>query len=203
MKCPFCLNAIHPSVKKNTIYNPYEIDCANVFVSLCPSCKEVFFSFFKYGGKEIMIFPRTGGRNPAPKEVDDFIAEDYNEACLILNDSPKASAALSRRCLQSILRLKVSVKKSTLENEINEAIPQFPSYIQDNLRAIQKIGNFAAHPEKSTSTGEILPVEPHEAEWCLDILESLFDFLYVQPAIAERKKDELNKKLQEIGKPTI
>jgi len=37
----------------------------------------------------------------------------------------------------------------------------------------------------------------------LDILESLFDFLYVQPAIAGRKKDELNKKLQEIGKPTI
>jgi len=47
-----------------------------------------------------MIYPRTGGRNPAPQEVDDFIAEDYNEACLILNDSPKASAALSRRCLQ-------------------------------------------------------------------------------------------------------
>ena len=31
------------------------------------------------------------------------IAEDYNQAAIVLPYSPKASAALSRRCLQTIL----------------------------------------------------------------------------------------------------
>jgi hypothetical protein len=33
------------------------------------------------------------------------------------------------------------------------------------LDAIRTIGNFAAHPIKSTSSGEIVDVEPGEAEW--------------------------------------
>ncbi|MFX0173636.1 MAG: hypothetical protein ACFE9L_17240, partial [Candidatus Hodarchaeota archaeon] len=56
------------------------------------------------------------------------------------------------------------------------------------------------HPNKSTSTGEILPVEPEEAEWNLDVLESLFDFYYVQSAKIQKKKDALDKKLLEAGK---
>jgi len=99
MKCPFCLNAIHPVTMDNNISDPRGYRLANVKSLLCPSCNKLFF-YFIYNGNEVMIYPRTGGRNPAPQEVDDFIAEDYNEACLILNDSPKASAALSRRCLQ-------------------------------------------------------------------------------------------------------
>jgi hypothetical protein len=51
--------------------------------------------------------------------------------------------------------------------------------------------------------GEILPVEPGEAEWSLDVLEQLFDFYYVQPALTAKKRDEMNKKLQEAGKPPM
>ena len=36
-----------------------------------------------------------------PDYVPPAIRQDYEEACLILNDSPKASATLSRRCLQA------------------------------------------------------------------------------------------------------
>ncbi|MGA9972020.1 MAG: hypothetical protein WA757_14400 [Candidatus Acidiferrales bacterium] len=64
------------------------------------------------------------------------------------------------------------------------------------------IGNFAAHPIKSKQTGEIVAVEPGEAEWNLDVLESLFDF-YFQPAILKEKKDALNKRLAEAGKPPL
>jgi hypothetical protein len=56
---------------------------------------------------------------------------------------------------------------------------------------------------KSKASGEILPVEPGEAEWNLDTLESLFDYYFVQPAIVKRKKDTLNKKLAEAGKPPM
>lgn len=46
-----------------------------------------------------------------------------------------------------------------------------------------------------------MEVEPGEAEWLLDVLEGLFDFYFVQPANAQRKRDALNEKLKAAGKP--
>ena len=75
--------------------------------------------------------------------------------------------------------------------------------ISKQLDAVRQIGNFSAHPIKSQNTGEIVNVETGEAKWCLDILQSLFEFCYVQPKIAEEKMEELNKKLAECGKPLL
>ena len=144
-------------------------------------------------------------RTPAPSVVPKPLQEDYNEACLVLADSPKASAALSRRCLQNILRDHAKVKHQNLVNEIEEAInsKQLPSHLVNDLHAIRAIGNFAAHPTKDTSTGEIVAVEPGEAEWLLDLLEGLFDFYFVGPAEAQKRRAALNAKLTAAGKPTI
>ena len=75
-----------------------------------------------------------------------------------------------------------------------------PSNISEGLDAVRVIGNFAAHPIKSKSSGEIIEVESGEAEWNLDVLEALFDFYFVQPEILRLKKEALNKKLVEAGK---
>jgi len=75
--------------------------------------------------------------------------------------------------------------------------------LADAIDAIRNIGNFAAHPIKSKQTGQIIPVEPGEAEWNLDVLESLFDFYFVAPEKLKEKRDELNKKLQEAKKPPM
>jgi hypothetical protein len=80
---------------------------------------------------------------------------------------------------------------------------QLPSALSESIDAIRNIGNFAAHPLKSKSTGEIVDVEPGEAEWNLDVLESLFDFYYVQPAVLKRKREALNAKLAATGKPPM
>lgn len=140
-----------------------------------------------------------------PKEVPPSILQDYTEACLVLADSPKASAALSRRCLQNLLRQSAAVKQGDLFNEIQQVLDskQLPSTIADNVDAVRSIGNFATHPIKSHSTGEIVEVEPHEAEWNLDVLESLFDFYYVLPAKAQAKREALNKKLADTGKSGV
>ena len=66
---------------------------------------------------------------------------------------------------------------------------------------VRNIGNFSAHPNKSTNTGEILDVEPMEAEWCLETTEILFDFYFVRPADIEKRRQAVNKKLTDIGKP--
>ena len=43
-------------------------------------------------------------------------------------------------------------------------------------------------PATATSTGEVIDVEPGEAEWNLDTLERLFDFHFVQPARLAKKE---------------
>jgi hypothetical protein len=133
------------------------------------------------------------------------IADDYIEACIVLPDSPKASAALSRRCLQHLLRHIAGVSPGDLANEIQQVIDsgKLPSHLSESIDAIRNTGNVSAHPMKSQNTGTILPIEPHEAEWNLDVLESLFDFYYVQPALLQAKRAALNRKLAAAGKPPM
>jgi hypothetical protein len=151
------------------------------------------------------VRPKAVARVPLSTDVPEAYAADYREACNVLVDSPKASAALSRRCLQHLLREKAQVKPSDLYNEIQELLDRgsLPSHIADSVDAVRNIGNFASHPIKSRASGEIVPVEPGEAEWNLDVLESLFDFYFVGPARTQARKDALNKKLADAGKPTL
>jgi hypothetical protein len=44
-------------------------------------------------------------------------------------------------------------------------------------------------------------VEPGEAEWCLEILEEMFDHYYVKPEQAKARKAALDAKLLAAGKP--
>lgn len=171
----------------------------------CPSCGKFIFSLQCSARPPLQVWPKGSSRPAPPKEVPRAFAADYQEAYLVLPDSAKASAALSRRCLQNILREVAKVKPSDLWKEIQEVLDgkTLPSYVADGLDAVRNIGNFAAHPIKSQHTGEVLDVEPGEAEWNLEVLESLFDFYFVQPAQLQAKKDALNKKLADAGKPQI
>jgi len=142
---------------------------------------------------------------PVPKEVTGSHRADFEEATLIISLSPKASAALSRRSLQNILREKAGVAKSDLSKEIDEILAsgKLPTQLAESIDAVRNVGNFAAHPIKSMHTGEIVEVEVGEAEWLLDVLEGLFDFYFVQPEILKRKREELNEKLKAAGKPPL
>ncbi|MBI2866947.1 MAG: DUF4145 domain-containing protein [Chloroflexi bacterium] len=147
-----------------------------------------------------LVYPHTSNRKPVPPQVPDHIREDYEEACLVLSASTKASAALSRRCLQSLLRAQ-GYQQHDLSDQIDAVLPTLPKDVADTVDAIRNIGNFAAHTIKSKSTGEILPVEPGEAEWSLEVLEALFEHYYERPTrLAERRK-ALNEKLSDAGKP--
>lgn len=48
-----------------------------------------------------------------------------------------------------------------MAKEIQEVIDsgKLPSYIAEGIDAVRNIGNYAAHPAKSQSTGEIVDVE--------------------------------------------
>jgi len=210
MKCPHCLVSFHQQFN-NVVLRQDEDYAWSAIHTLCPACKKLIIFLVKnYPGSgspagTFMVYPKGVSRAPLPKDVPDQYAQDYKEACLVLADSPKASTALSRRCLQALLRTIPKVKPSDLSNEIDEILnsKQLPSHLADAIDAIRVLGNFAAHPIKSTNTGAIVEVEEGESEWLLDVLEGLFDFYFVQPAILQKKRELLNKKLQDAGKPPL
>jgi hypothetical protein len=152
--------------------------------------------------EERMVKPEANIRPPPPVEVPEKLAEDYLEACLVLSKSPKASAALSRRCLQNLLREVAKVKPENLADEIQHVIDSktLPTHIAEAVDSVRNIGKFRTHPMKSEKSGEILPVEIGEAEWNLDVLESLFDLYFVQPEILRKKRAKVERGREKIGR---
>jgi hypothetical protein len=174
----------------------------------CPNCHKATLYLaelvFPNKTKRTMIFPRNTVRPAPPVEVPTHLAEDYTEASLVVDDSPKASAALSRRCLQALLRDQ-GFNQKDLAPAIDAILAAkiLPASLALSIDAIRNVGNFAAHPMKDTNSGEILPVEDHEAEWTLDVLDGLFEFYYIAPARDLQRIAAMNAKLQAAGKPLI
>lgn len=225
-KCPHCLTVVRfeevrvngssglcrlavsdfeqtPKHKPYIVYLSKCPNCGKFILSMC-SAVEVASKNNPYRDQDdfVLLRPNASDR-PVPTEVPEIIAQDYAEAALVLPISSKASAALSRRCLQNVLTEAGKSTKKNLAEQIAEVLPKLPSHLGEQIDAIRTIGNFAAHPIKSQASGSIVEVEPGEAEWNLDVLDLLFDYYYVQPEIARKKRENLDKKLQEAGKPPI
>ena len=211
MKCPHCLIEFHPQPVRVGLLpgggNVQDADGSwSVVSQKCPKCNRVIVELIvesQGSSRFIMVHPKSFSRAPLPPEIPNEFGSDYREACRVFVDSPKASAALSRRCLQHILREAAKTKKKDLADQIDEVLPSLPVYFAEMIDMVRVIGNFAAHPTKSTNSGEIIDVEPGEAESLLDTLETAFEYYFVQPAITKRKRDAINQKLAEAGKPPL
>ena len=85
----------------------------------CPACGDLILSAMQAGPSlqklarvDALLWPDATGRT-VPKEVEAAspeIAGDFKEAAAVLPKSRKASAALARRCLQSVLVAKGGAK---------------------------------------------------------------------------------------------
>jgi hypothetical protein len=117
-----------------------------------------------------------------PEYVPAAIRADYHEACLIRDLSPKASATLSRRCLQGILRDFWEVKPGRLVDEIGQVKDRVDSVTWEAIEAVRKLGNIGAHMEKDIDV--IVEVDPNEATLLIGLVETLIREWYV--ARAER-----------------
>lgn len=83
-----------------------------------------------------------------PAYVPEPIRHDYEEACLIKDLSPKASATLSRRCLQGTIRDFWGITRDRLIDEINELKGRVDQATWEAIDAVRSIGNIGAHMEK-------------------------------------------------------
>ena len=88
----------------------------------------------------------------------------------------------SKRCWQRNTRTKFS-----------------PQGLRSWIQAVQRFGNFSAHPITDLTSLQVIDVDPEEAEWCLQIIYALFDHYYVGPALNAKKLGDLDQKLLRAG----
>ncbi|WP_441228855.1 DUF4145 domain-containing protein [Tardiphaga sp. 20_F10_N6_6] len=215
MKCPHCTVTIHESWELSPTYVKGSATLWRTRFMTCPECAKDILGIGKAqrtpnGLSEpknfTQVIPTGSSRPPVSTDVPQDIASDYKEAALVLPLSSKASAALSRRCLQSILWNAGYVQKD-LSKQIDAVLAEtdttkaLPTGVHSIVDAIRNFGNFSAHKITDQTSLQVIEVEAHEAEWCLDILDELFDHYYVRPAIAARRKALLDAKLAAGNKP--
>lgn len=128
---------------------------------------------------EFTFIPTT--TSPLSAHSPSQVSNDYAEAFLIKNLSPKASATLARRALQGMVRDFFQIKdKRTLHQELEAIKDQCDSELYEALMAVKSIGNIGAHPEQDASL--MVDVEPGEAETLLQLIHLLDQEWYVQRA---------------------
>lgn len=176
----------------------------------CPNevCKELTVSAALHGirrdgrgnisaGAEIVHWqpmPESSAVNQ-PEYIPAALHEDYYEACRILTASPKASATLSRRCLQGMIRDIWSVKdKPNLFQEIDAIKNQIPPDTWEALDSVRKIGNIGAHMEKDVN--KIVDVDPGEADLLIRLIGTLFKDWYID----RHERQERNKNIIAVAK---
>ena len=228
MKCPHCSIAFHdewlwgninferivPSAHLPGLPKREDSQCMTDHswgwrATVCPDCRE---PIIEIGNESIQIdewylaYPRFSARAPIDNAVPEPFRRDYIEACNVLPASPKASAALSRRVLQAILKDQGYSSRDLakqIESVLNESDPNktLPVPIRSIVDAVRNFGNFAAHTISEVTSLQIIDVDPDEAEWCLEIVEALFEHYFVAPARNKKRLDNLNSKLGKAGKP--
>ena len=113
----------------------------------------------------------------------------YQDASHVLEISPRASAALSRMCLQLLLREYGGVKHGRLESEIKQVVASnsLPKSLAETIDTIRIRGNYAVHPNDINEPGKIADIDEDEAAWGLEILKGLFEHYITKPAEQSEK----------------
>ncbi len=143
----------------------------------------------KFAGEPIRswrLIPQ-GDARPFPEFVPAAIREDYVEACLIRDLSPKASATLARRALQGILRdyYGVKVKGGKLVDEIDSLKETMDADLWEAIHGVRKVGNIGAHMEADINL--IVEVDPDEAQLLIELVETMIEDTYVQRDARQRR----------------
>lgn len=128
-----------------------------------------------------------------PNYIPQAIQDDYYEACRIRDLSPKASATLSRRCLQGMIRDFHDIRKGSLFDEIKELENKIDPLVWGAIDAVRSVGNIGAHMEKDINL--IIDVDPNEAQLLIGLIEQLIDDWYID----RFNKEERLYKIKELA----
>lgn len=161
----------------------------------CPKCKKTSITVHRpYDESVHHIYPRSVCKQ-FPDYIPEQIRKDYEEACLIAYLSPKASATISRRCIQGMIRAFFGIKKSSLLQEIDEVdkLCEITPNEKAALDALRNIGNIGAHPERDIEL--IVDVEPDEAKLMISLIEYFMEKWFIQ----KHNEDKMMKGIVDIA----
>ena len=207
--CPFCGDSIPTSTDACFKHHLLSFDgiqylireigeeykCSGIDVQYlkCPSCSSYVLNIKSYGASfepfETVIHPTTLAKH-FPKYIPEQIRKDYEEAYSIGSLSPKASATLSRRCLQGMIHDFWGIKEKNLNAEITSLKSRISPSLWKAIDGIRTIGNIGAHMEKDINV--IVDIDSGEAEKLLKLIEHLIKEWYINRHDVEVLLEEVN-----------
>lgn len=217
--CPFCqrdqvITHAQRSLKTFSLnLGAAKLDASGVMVSAIScankACGEialnVFFGSGSWVSNEYVLKPSetfqlrpASHAKPQPPCVPDTLKSDYYEACSIRDLSPKASATLSRRVLQGMIRDFCGIAKGKLAHEIDELKKRAdagtaPAGVAletiDAMHHVRSLGNIGAHMEIDIDI--VVDVDPGEAQQMIELIEMLFKDWYVERANRQKRLADL------------
>lgn len=194
-RCPFC-NSVMPIIKethrsRRLDFSSLEYEAKVPFLATdfssaidiykCPECERQTIIIQGLSPSSpigrVQVYPRSSATQ-FPDYIPQQIRSDYEEACAIVDLSPKASATLSRRCLQGMIRdfWNISGKRRLIDEiyALNDLIPTDQWAVIDGVR---RIGNIGAHMEQDVNL--IIDVDPGEAQKLIKLIELLMRDWYI------------------------
>lgn len=193
IKCPYCQTVLSTSKDLETIYisDGFSSKNANTFISrekpyyeiseyACSECKNKTITIKGVGKQykdiDTMILPVSDFKQ-FPNYIPQAILNDYQEAYQIRKISPKASATLSRRCLQGMIHDFWGIKEKNLNCEISALKDKVTIAEWKVIDALRQIGNIGAHMEADINL--IVDIDEGEAEKLLKLIELLIEKWYI------------------------
>lgn len=158
----------------------YERSTLEIEFYRCPNCGE--YTILATGKGDavkdvcLAIRPRSAAKQ-FPEYIPQQIREDYEEACAILYLSPKASATLSRRCLQGMIRDYWGIVHNRLYDEVSALKDKIQPDLWTAIDGLRQLGNIGAHMEKDTDL--IVDIDPGEADKLIQLIELLMKEWYI------------------------
>lgn len=165
----------------------YSLVCTN------QSCQQITVtSVFVNSGKQVDLLPQKVFRQ-FPDYIPEQIRHDYEEACAIITDSPKAAATLLRRCLQGMIHDFWDIHEKNLNAEITALKDRVTPTQWKAIDGIRKLGNIGAHMEHDVNI--IIDIDAGEAEKMRKLIELLIDKWY----IARHEEESLYSEVVDIA----
>jgi len=150
-------------------------------ISQCEHCKNIMI-----WKDELIVYPKTIMTSPPNDDLSDEIKRDYIEASKVLNDSPRASAALLRLSLQKLCK-ELGEKGENINEDIRNLVKKgLNPLVQKSLDGLRITGNNAVHP------GEIdLDEQPERVIKMFELLNFIAEKMITEPRVIDQFYSEL------------
>jgi hypothetical protein len=179
--------------------------CKQILVQAESDSRDIASAGTYLSQEKRLVVPQTGAGRTLDPTIPDPFRRDYLEASMILNISARMSAGWSRRIVGDLLEKYAHRTEYNLAKRIDKFIEDksHPSHVRDNLHHLREIADFGAHTQTDQSDGTIIDVRPEEAEWTLDIVDSLLDYFIVGPERDRLRRVAFEKKMEAAGRKPI